>query len=325
MPELTERSIRNLQVVITGATNGIGKEIARGVATRGARIVLLARDRPKAEGVATELTALGAAAVEIVEVDLAQLDSVRAAVIELHSRLSHIDVLVNNAGVTLFSSGRPTVDGFEPQIAINHLAPFLLTLSTLDLLRAAPSPARIIVTASEGHRHASLPDPATLAEPVRYGLLRGQLVYGQSKLLNILFTKVLARRLAGTGTTVNCFCPGVVSTGLVRGNSLVSWLWGLGERAHLLRRPEQGARMGLRLILDPGLEGVSGEFFTSTPGLRLLPPVRAMTEYELQRQIWHRSAELVGVDAETIGGESMIATVGSGHAPRSASTGMDGE
>ncbi|MGW4241880.1 SDR family NAD(P)-dependent oxidoreductase [Nocardia sp. NPDC004722] len=294
MSVLEARSVENAEIVVTGATNGIGKEIARDLAARHARLTLLARNPRKAKETAEELTALGAADVTIVEADLADLSSVRDATAQLHSRLDHIDVLVNNAGITLFHSEPPTVDGFDPMIAVNHLAPFLLTTNVLDLLEASPV-ARIVNTASEAHRHARQPDATTLARPLDYGPMVGQLIYGQSKLLNILFTKELARRLNGTRVTANCFCPGAVSTGLVRGSSRISGLWSLGARAHILRGPAQGARPGLRLILDPALEGVTGQFFTSTPGMRLLPPVAALSNYPLQQQLWQRSAELVGI------------------------------
>lgn len=294
MSAAAERPIDNAEIVITGATNGIGKQIARSLAARHARLTLIARNPLKAKETAQELIAQGAAEVRTVPADLADLSSVRAATAQLNAELDHIDVLINNAGITLFRSEPPTVDGFEPMVATNHLAPFLLTAGVLDLLRASPS-ARVVNTASEAHRHSRRPDPDTLAEPVEYGLAGGQLIYGQSKLLNILFTKELARRLSGTRITANCFCPGAVSTGLVRGSSRVSRTWSIGERLGILRHPAQGARPGLRLVLDPALDGVTGEFFTSTPGMRFLPPLAALSDYPFQQRIWERSAELTGV------------------------------
>ncbi|MET9214640.1 MULTISPECIES: SDR family NAD(P)-dependent oxidoreductase [unclassified Nocardia] len=294
MPASSTRAVDNAEIVITGATNGIGKEIARDLAGRHARLTLVARNPHKAQDTADELLGLGAAHVDIVEADLADLNSVRAASVRLQRRLEHIDVLINNAGITLFRSEAPTVDGYDRMIATNHLAPFLLTNEILELLTAAPS-ARIVHTASEAHRHAHRPDPATLGQPREYGLAGGQLVYGESKLLNILFTKELARRLHGTRVTANCFCPGAVSTGLVRDSSRISRVWSTGARARILRRPAAGAAAGLRLVLDPDLDGVTGQFFTSTPGLRLLPPVAALADHRLHQQIWQRSAELVGL------------------------------
>ncbi|MGW4535500.1 SDR family NAD(P)-dependent oxidoreductase [Nocardia sp. NPDC004340] len=288
------RSVDKAEIVITGATNGIGKEIARDLATRHTRLTLIARNPRKAAETTAELLALGAAHVDVVEADLSDLSSVRAATARLHDRLDHIDVLVNNAGITLFRSEPPTVDGFDAMIATNHLAPFLLTVGVLDLLTKTPG-ARVVNTASEAHRHARRPDAPTLARPTEYGAWGGQLVYGQSKLLNILFTKELARQLHGTTVTANCFCPGAVSTGLVRDSSAVSSTWSVGARARILRRPAAGARPGLRLILDPALDGVTGRFVTSTPGLRFLPPLAALSDTALHQRIWQRSAELTGV------------------------------
>ncbi|AHH19963.1 putative oxidoreductase, SDR-family [Nocardia nova SH22a] len=289
-----ERSIDGSRVVITGATNGIGLEIARGLARRGAALTLLARNLEKAAATAAELVSIGAVDADIVEADLSSAASVRAAAAVLHDRLRQIDVLVNNAGINQLRSGDPTVDGWDRQIATNHLGPFLLTTSVLDLLERAPA-ARVVGTASEAHRAGGRLDPVTFERPTGFGIAGAQLKYGQSKLLNILFTRELARRTAGSGVTANCFCPGAVASGLMRGSVVVDRVARAAGRGRILRRPEEGARMGLRLVLDPHLADVSGEFFTSTPGLRLLPPVRSLSDFELQRDIWRRSAELVAL------------------------------
>lgn len=141
-------------------------------------------------------------------------------------------------------------------------------------------------------------DLERFAEPRERSRVAALFAYGTTKLINILFTQELARRLEGTGVTANSFCPGRVATGLTR----EVWPVSLAERAlshtPLTRRPEQGARMGLRLATDPSLEGVSGKFFTSTPGMRFLPAVRARRDLDLERRLWERSAELVGLAHE---------------------------
>jgi retinol dehydrogenase-12 len=277
-------------VVITGATSGIGEAMARDLAARGLRLTLVARDAAKAASTARELAALpGAAGVpDVVLCDLADLASVRRAARELEERHEAIDVLISNAGMRSFAPGT-TADGFELMMGTNHLGPFLLTNLLLDLLTAAPS-ARVVVTASEAHRTAGRVDLATLAEPVVSGPVGAERRYGQSKLMSILFTQELADRLAGTRVTVNCFCPGAVATGLVRETR---WL-DVGARL-LSRTPAQGARMGVRLVVDPDLETTTGRFFSSTPGLRRLAPVSARADRAYQRAAWERSATLVGL------------------------------
>ncbi|HEX4359320.1 MAG TPA: SDR family NAD(P)-dependent oxidoreductase [Pseudonocardia sp.] len=296
MTRPAERSVRDLRIVVTGATEGIGKEIARGLVDRGAAVTIVARNEAKAEATVRELAAGsgGAHVPEVVLADLSDLGSVRRAADELGSRYDRIDVLVNNAGIAALRPAA-SVDGFELMMATNHLGPFLLTNLLLPVLTKS-APARIVNTASEAHRFTLRPDPATLAQPLEYGPLGGQAVYGRSKLMNVLSTAELARRLAGTGVTVNCFCPGFVATGLTRD---------LGERARsvarvvsrtpLLRRPEQGARLGLRLVLDPEMAAFNGRFFTSTPGAGLVPAVASRSDVPLQRRLWERSAELVGL------------------------------
>ena len=290
-----ERDISGERIVVTGATSGIGKEIARALATRGADLVLLARDSGRAEATAAELGAEPGAVdePETVRCDLADLGSVRAAAAELGERYERIDVLVNNAGTRSFSPAT-TVDGYEHHMGTNHLGPFLLTNLVIDLVREA-APSRIVVTASEAHRLGGTPDLDRLGEPEQFGVTGADRVYGRSKLMNILFTQELARRLEGSGVTANCFCPGIVGTGLVRDNRFLDTAGRVLSHTPLVRRPEQGARMGVRLVLDPDLADVSGEFFTSTPGMRFLPAVGIRDDAVFQRRAWERSAELVGL------------------------------
>lgn len=113
--------------------------------------------------------------------------------------------------------------------------------------------------------------------------------------MNILFTQELSRRLDGTGVTANCFCPGMVSTGLVRDNRVLTAVAGLASRTPFVRRPDQGARMGLRLVLDEDLATTTGQFFTSTPGLGQLPAVRIRSDQKAQEELWRRSGELVSL------------------------------
>lgn len=292
---IEERSIRGERIVVTGATSGIGKEIARGLSARGASLTLLARDRAKAEATAAELAREPGAtgAPEVVLCHLDDLESVRKATEELRARHERLDVLVNNAGMRSFVP-RATADGYEEMTATNHLGPFLLTNLVLDRLRQA-APSRIVITASEAHRFAGRPDLDDLAEPVDFNLRGAERLYGRSKLLNIVFAQELARRLEGSGVTANSFCPGPVASGFVRNSPFLDRAGRLLSHTPLIRRPDQGARMGIRLVVDPDLADTSGRFFTSTPGLRFLPAVAAREDLDYQRRAWERSAALVGL------------------------------
>ncbi|WP_405162678.1 SDR family NAD(P)-dependent oxidoreductase [Nocardia sp. NBC_01499] len=290
-----DTDVTGKRIVITGATNGIGKEIARALARRGADLTLVARNEAKAAATADELQREPGAKgrPDVVSGDLSDLASVRRAGAEIRSRYASIDVLVNNAGIHALSP-HTTVDGFESMAATNHLGPFLLTNLLLDRLVAA-APSRIVITASEAHRQGGRPDLDHFAEPRRFGPVGSFRAYGQSKLMNILFTQELARRLAGSGVTVNCFCPGANATGLIGDNRLIAVPMKALASTRIIRRPEVGARTGIELSIDPKLGTTTGQFITSTPGLHLLPPVAIRRDTDYQHRLWLRSAELVGL------------------------------
>lgn len=275
--------------IVTGATSGIGKEVARELARRGAGIGIVCRNRAKGKATAAELAAsVPGATFEVFLADLSVLADVRKVAAQLRERYSRLDVLVNNAGL---HDPRCAVsaDGFDRMVAANHLGPFLLTNLLLDLLEHAASP-RIVVVASEAHRVAGPLDPSTFAEPGSYGLPGSFRVYGRSKMLNILCAQELSRRLTGK-VTVNSLCPGLVGTNLLRGVPLMSAL----ISTPLLRSPADGARMPVRLAADPEFEGRSGGFYTSTRWARLLPIAGQRQDLRLQRAVWERSEQLVGL------------------------------
>ena len=204
-------AMRGKTVVVTGATAGIGREACERLAAMGASLALVARDRLRAEALATALTQAGALSVSVHIADLSRLAEVRRVAGELAS-LPRIDVLLNNAGA-IFNRREQTTDGFERTFALNHLAYFALTNLLRDRLKAM-APARVVNVASEAHRGAVLAFD-DLQTTRGYS---GWLAYKRSKLCNILFTRALARRLAGSGVTANALHPGFVATNFGNNN-----------------------------------------------------------------------------------------------------------
>ncbi len=286
-------SVRDARVVITGATSGIGRAAGLELARQGARLTIVCRNGDKGTATVAELRdAVPALSADIILCDLSDLASVRRAGQELTERYDGIDVLINNAGVSDTQSSR-TADGFDHMMASNYLGPYLLTRLVLDRVKAA-SPSRIVVVGSEAHRMAGLFDPERFEDLGPYGPMNNNLAYGRTKLLDQLFTNELARRLNGTGVTANSVCPGFVATNLVDMGPLRPMIEA-ATRTPFVNTPAEGARLVVRLATDPALEGVTGRFYTTTPGMNLLPPVPAMVDAGLQRRIWERTERLVGL------------------------------
>ena len=273
-------------VVITGATSGIGRIAAVRLATLGARIVMVARERERAERTLALLRAAAPQREHRAHIaDLALLGETRRAGVEIAAAEPRIDVLVNNAG-SIFGARRVTADRLERTFALNHMAYVVLT----DCLRArlaAAAPSRIVNTASEAHRRRSLDfDDLLLAR--HYGALAA---YGRSKLCNILFTRELARRLVGTAVTANCLHPGFVATGFGQREGGV---FGLMMRfAKLFAGPaETGAETIVHLAAAPEVADITGSYFIGT---RAVEPSRAARNDVAARRLWEVSAELAGI------------------------------
>ena len=282
-------------VVITGATAGIGKVAAIELAKRGAELALVCRNPTKAAGVVAEITqAVPDAQVRVFRADLSELAQVRAVGAELVAELDRIDVLVNNAGLAA-RRAEATVEGFDDMLAANYLGPFLLTHLVLDLVRAA-APSRVVIVGSEAHRMAGAFDPETFENMGEYaGPVAAQIAYGRTKLLDLLLSDELARRLAGTGVTVNSLCPGGVATDMMDVGPLGAVTRVLA-RTPLMNTPEQGAQMTIRLATDPSLDGVTGGFYSTTPGAGLFPTAAPRRDPAIARRVYERTCELVGVE-----------------------------
>jgi len=280
-----EAVIRGKVVVITGATSGIGRIAAERLAAMGARIVVVARDRGRAERTLVRLRAAGPDAAHRAHfADLATLAEMKRVGADIAASEPRIDVLVNNAG-NVFATRALTADGLERTFAVNHMAYFVLTHVLRERLLAA-QPARVVNTASAAHMGRTL-DFDDLRLEKRYTTMTA---YGRSKLCNILFTRELARRLAGTGVTANCLHPGFVATGLGQRDG---GAFALAVRFSMLfaSRPERGAETIVYLASAPEIAAVSGGYFIGT---RQVDPSRAAQDDAAARRLWEVSARIAG-------------------------------
>jgi NAD(P)-dependent dehydrogenase (short-subunit alcohol dehydrogenase family) len=277
-------------VLITGASSGIGKETAIGLGRLGARLILVSRDRDRGNAAVTEVgrKAPQAAGIVLRVADLASQASIRALAGEVVATTARLDVLINNAGV-IPQQRTLSPDGIEMQLAVNHLAPFLLT-NLLRPLLVASAPARVVTVASQVERKGTI-NFDDLQAVHGYAPLTS---YAQSKLANVMFTYELARRLAGTGVTANCVHPGVIGTKLLADYMglprPVGWLSNLAYPG-----PDKGAKPSIRVASDPALQAVTGRYFHE---LREAESSPASYDQAAARRLWEVSAALTGLPAD---------------------------
>ena len=273
-------------VLITGGTSGIGKAAATALAGMGATVVITGRNEERGKRALQEIREeSGNDGVELILADLTVQDEVRRLAEELRERHNQLEVLVNNAGLVL-SERTETPDGIETQLAINHLAPFLLTNLLLDLLKES-APSRIVTVSSDAHRWAKI-DLDDLQSRKRY---RGMQVYGKTKLANIMFTYELAERLEGTGVTANCMHPGGVNTNF--GNNQggpMNLLFRLFKP--FMRSPEQGADTLIYLASSPEVEGMTGKYLADR---KVKAASDAAYDETTRKRLWEASEELTGL------------------------------
>jgi NAD(P)-dependent dehydrogenase (short-subunit alcohol dehydrogenase family) len=305
-----DNSMSGKTCLVTGATAGIGEVTARELARRGACVVIVGRSRKRCEATVEAIRReTGNPAVEFLVADLSAQAEVRRVAREFQEGHRRLDVLINNAGA-LFHLRRQSVDGIEMTLALNHLAYFLLTNLLLDTLRAS-APARIVNVASRSHEDAQgldLDDLQARAGAKRFwGYRRSRLVswlftlfaprrhpallqYSRTKLANVLFTYELARRLEGTGVTVNALHPGFVASHFMAGNGVFGWF--LRRLAWLFAiSPEEGARTSVYLATSPEVEGVTGRYFVKQ---RPVASSAASRDEAAARRLWQVSEELTG-------------------------------
>jgi retinol dehydrogenase-12 len=272
--------------IVTGASAGIGLHTALGLAKAGMRVVMIGRNPARIEA-ARRFVTEGApgANIETATADFSALDEVRALAADILARHERIDVLVNNAGL-ISPRYAVSAEGYELTVAVNHLAPFLLTNLLLDRLKAS-APARIVTVASQAHRGARL-DIATMTHPPNWTPLSA---YGRSKLANVLFTRALARRLDPAAITTCCLHPGVIATDIGdRAGSLAGLGWRIAK--NFLPGPDKGARTSIFLatIADP-----TPFHGTYVIGETITEPDPAARDNRLGEALWDESARLVGL------------------------------
>ena len=280
------REAKMRRILVTGASSGIGKITAMELAKMGAQLLLVCRDRTRGEAAVAEIAAkTGNRDVELMIADLGSQRQIRQLAANVVARNEPLHVLINNAGLVNMSR-TATEDGIETTFAVNHLAYFLLTLLLLDRLKQS-APARIINVASDAHKFGSM-NFDDLGGARRYSGFR---IYGRSKLANILFTYELARRLEGTGVTVNCAHPGPVSSGFGKNNGALARLV-LAVAGPFMRTPERGAETSIHLASSPEVEGISGKYY-----LDCKPHQSNAESYDraIARRLWDVSTQMTGV------------------------------
>lgn len=285
---MTNASISGKTVLITGATAGIGRITARELAAAGARIVLVARNREKAQATREWITAAtGNPLIEVVIADLSSQAQVRAVADQVSSQ-GGLDVLVNNVGA-VFQRRTESVDGIEMTFALNHLAPFLLTNLLLGALKRRKQ-SRVVTVSSDAHLRAVM----------NFDDLQGRRrfspwgAYGQSKLANLLFTYELARRLDGSGVAANALHPGFVASDFGKNNgTFMKLVMSIAQRLGAIS-VEEGARTSVYLASSEEVGGVTGKYFVKCREHESAPASRNPAS---MRRLWDLSAQMTGIAA----------------------------
>jgi NAD(P)-dependent dehydrogenase (short-subunit alcohol dehydrogenase family) len=275
-------------VVITGATSGIGLIAAQELAQKGARMVMVARDKSRGEQTLATLRTVAPGVNHTVHyADLSRLSEMKRVAAEIAAAEPKIDVLINNAGA-MFNARQVTEDGMELTFALNHVSYFVMALGLRGSLQAGGA-ARVINTASHAHKgkHLDFNDLQSA------NAFNGFSTYGKSKLANILFTRELARLWAGTGITVNSLHPGFVSTrfGDESGGAF-SWVIRIAKLFAL--SPEKGAETIVYLASSPEVTAVTGQYFYQC---RQDTPTREAQDDSSAQRLWQETAKLAGMGA----------------------------
>jgi len=272
--------------LITGATNGIGKATAHAVAAAGGRVIIHGRDRARTQATRSEIQAASENDdIHMLLADFASLEQVQAMAMEFQQRFGALHVLINNAGL-LTDHRQLSFDGYELTFAVNHLAPFLLTNLLLPSLIDS-APARIAINSSSAMGSAQI-DLDDLHMERRFD---GWTAYANTKLANVLFSNLLAKKLADTSVVSNAFCPGLVDSGLLTGNRDFG-TEGVERLRPRMRTPDEGAITPVFLATASEAEDMSGAFFLKSHGAGKMP-VRIPWDADLAQRLWDTSLDLV--------------------------------
>ncbi|XP_032590882.1 retinol dehydrogenase 12-like [Drosophila grimshawi] len=277
-------------VIVTGSNMGIGKETVLELARRGATVYMACRNKSKTEQALKEIIEqTGNNKIFFRELDLSSLKSVRKFVSNFKEEQDELHILINNAGVILETRGL-TEDGFEMQLGVNHMGHFLLTILLLDLLKKS-APSRIINVSSLAHTNGEIKVDDLNSEK-NY---QGGKAYSQSKLANVMFTRELAKRLEGTGVSVNALHPGMVNTEIAK-NFILAQTKLVRLFAKLLfmlftQDAKSGAQTTLYAALDPDLDGVTGQYFSDCKPKKV---GHAATDEKVSQFLWEESMKWTG-------------------------------
>jgi NAD(P)-dependent dehydrogenase (short-subunit alcohol dehydrogenase family) len=285
---MTKSSLSGKTAVVTGATQGIGLAAAEAFARMGARVIITARSAERGEAAKQAIKRAGGHdEVEVVDVDFASMASMRSGAAAVRELTDRIHILLNNVGA-VFMERQLSKDGLELTFATNHLGYFLWTHELLDLVKGA-APARIVNVSSSAHRAVRGVDFDDLQRRRSYS---GFPVYAESKLMNILFTRELARRLEGSGVTVNCLHPGVIASGFGTNNTGVLGFVTRHLSPIFLTSPQKGARTSIWACTAPELAGTTGRYFSLCKEAK---PTKAATDMAAAARLWELSEEICGI------------------------------
>lgn len=274
-------------VLVTGATNGIGFITARELAKMGATVLMVARDQTKGRAKLEEIRqAVPQAKLELMLCDLSSMASIRQLATNLTAKYSSLDVLVNNAGA-FYSERQVSKDGLEMTFALNHIGYFLLTNLLLETLKRTKN-SRIVSVSSGAHLSGKMNFDDLQFEKK----FNGWQAYSDSKLANVLFTKELSRRLAGTGVTANCLHPGFVKTGFANGSSGFLGLALNLAKNILAITPEKGAETMIYLSSSQEVANVTGEYFDKKKIAKVNPQA---LDSSISKRLWEVSEKLVEI------------------------------
>lgn len=264
-------------IIVTGANSGIGKFAVRGLAKMGASVIMVARSRERGEKALQEVkTASASNNVRLMLCDLSSQVSIREFAAAFESENDRLDVLLNNAGANYFKR-HESVDGLELTFSLNHMGYFVLTNLLLNIIKAS-APARIINVSSDEHRvdRIAFDD---LQREQDYGVK----VYAETKLMNVLFTYELARRLEGTGVTVNTMHPGFTRTNFGRRDNGLLGKFFVPVARLFGRSPERGAETAIYLASSPEVEGVTAKYFVDK---QAVPTADLSYDEAVQARMW---------------------------------------